>query len=118
MKRQDGICTDYRIVEVDATGTHALVTSAPPSQPGLRPTLLLDLTTALLGQSPGANAVRPDTAYAPSPASLSAAAAAGMNVDVPPVPSLPRKLLSLSRGEWICVVGWLERSDLVDQVRS
>ncbi|KAL1412114.1 hypothetical protein Q8F55_003113 [Vanrija albida] len=84
-----------QVLAVDASGAHALV-STPAS--GTRPTLMVALSAALLGQSPAARSVRPP-AWGGQELAQDA-----------------RERLYLAFGEWIAVVGWLEAAESLPSV--
>lgn len=89
-----------QILAIDPAGKHALVSS--PSA-GARPTLMVALSTALLGHSPASKVVRPPERWA-------------LASEVRPDPHIAREKLYLAFGEWINVVGWLEAADTLPTV--
>ncbi|RSH81974.1 uncharacterized protein EHS24_008174 [Apiotrichum porosum] len=110
-----------QILDIDNSASHILVTGAGH---GARPTILMELSVALLGHSPGVLDVSHARAgYAASTTSLptrptpsTAVSSTGTHPSLPPGPTVPRQRLVLARGEWITVVGWLEPSALADVV--
>ncbi|WOO80235.1 uncharacterized protein LOC62_03G003745 [Vanrija pseudolonga] len=89
-----------QILAIDPAGKHALVSSLAQ---GTRPTLMVSLSTALLGHSPASTVVRPPERWA----------SAG---EVRPDPGVAREKLYLGFGEWINVVGWLEAAETLPKV--
>ncbi|KAK8853102.1 hypothetical protein IAR55_003803 [Kwoniella newhampshirensis] len=86
--------------------TSLLLLTAPALDPTTpSPTLLVNISTPLLGQSPSITDVSSaqDTIYSRQP-----------QTSLPPSSStfssivVNREKVTLSRGEWVCVVGWLE----------
>ncbi|WVR07799.1 hypothetical protein IAU60_004842 [Kwoniella sp. DSM 27419] len=106
-----------QILTFHAPTSLLLITAYPPERPGHpSPTLLVDLSTPLLGQSPAATDV--------SSASDSVYSRTGQRMAIQPSSGLHRAVnrehVSLARGEWVCIVGWLEGdgSKMVKKVKT
>jgi len=99
----------FRILAFDPK-TSLLLLSAPPTSPtGALPTMLVDLSIPLLGQSPSAKDVShlEGGVYSrPSPPTVRPVNATGFAEDESE--GRWRERLRLDRGEFVCVVGWLE----------
>lgn len=75
-----------------------------------RPVLLVDLSVALLGQSPAAVDVSDASGSAWSTGHTGAAGHAGAS-GLARGDRGGRAMVSIEKGEWMCVVGWLERDE-------
>jgi hypothetical protein len=98
------------VVGYDIKSSLLLLSAAPTQATGPLATLLVDLTVPLLGQTPALKDLRPqDSTYSRAPQ---------------PIPQQTRRdgrereSLSLERGTFVTVVGWLEsdQSNISSQV--
>ncbi|WRT70359.1 uncharacterized protein IL334_007357 [Kwoniella shivajii] len=96
-----------------------LLTSYPNSQTpnSPSPTILVDISTPLLGQSPSVKDISAvqDSMYSRNPQPPSPVMMTGKEGNY-----VNREMLSLSRGEWVSLVGWLEGdgSKMVRKVKT
>lgn len=95
-----------RVIAYDIKSSILLLAGIPTKATGPLPTILINVSTPLLGQSPALRPLPQDDGYSrPNTTSKG---------------SRERQALSLERGEFAIVVGWLEsdQSKLSAQVRN